>query len=957
MGRYLYLGAVFLCLIPSLLLGQTFSFQTYGLEDGLPQSQVTSLAQDREGYIWVGTDGGLVRFNGERFIPFITQPGLPSSRIAQLLVDSRGVLWIATQRGLARWQEHRMTAITDAAVAKTYCRTLAEDGRGNLWVGTHHGLAMGKNGVFVSIRDDRGQDMGMVYDLLPDGDGILGISTRGLFRAWEGSPAVRVARPPAPEDSLRALARTSDGLWVSTSQHGLFFHDGRRWNPGPAGLLKARTVYWMSESLSGTFYVASRDEGLFRRRKGLSSFEVFNKANGLVSNVVNCALEDDQGNLWIGTDINGLARLRNPAIINYRRSDGLPEDCVFGITPAGRPDEAWFGTTNGAIRCRLNGRLEILERISTRDGLADNRIWKVVTTPQGEDWVMTDVAYHRRGRGQTRFTPLPKGLSIPAQEIYALALDAQGRVWFAGMDYSASLAACDAAGRWRSWNRSAEGNSVLRCRGVSPRSAGGVWVTADSRILYSDGLVLHEMPERPPVLTGAVIDVVFEDRAGRLWAGFDGGLAVREDNKGWRLIKSAAGYALNQVYFISEDREGTIWVGVTNGALRILASGRMEMLSSDEGLAGIETNQDAFYQAPDGSVWIGTVGGVSRIDLKHLPTAVTAPPVIVEAAELPGRALGFPQALDLAWRDRNVTFRVAVLSYGGHREGTYRARLQGMETEWVLSRRNAGLRYTNIPPGRYWLQLQASLEAGDWGPMQNLPVRVRTPYWLTWWFRLAILFLAAGLAVGVFLRRTHLLRKRANQLERTVAERTEELVAANKELGRLATHDPLTGLWNRRAILDSLAAACRPKEGVPRQPFGLIMIDIDDFKKVNDELGHIAGDYVLRSVAQQIEGQTRQKDMVGRYGGDEFLVILEGADPAAVESAARRIAEKSYTTPVGSKSVTVTVSCGALTLGEQSPLTETSVLARTDDLLYKTKRSGKHGFLIDALRPVSGRHR
>ncbi len=957
MGRNFFLVALIVGLFPCILFCQTYPFHFYGLEAGLPQSQITCLAQDREGYIWAGTLGGLVRFNGERFTSYFSQEGLPSSRISQLMVDSRGILWVATQRGLAKWQRHRLITITDPAVARKYCRILAEDSRGNVWVGTHLGLAMRKNGVFVRVADERGQDMGLIYDLLPDADGVMGISTRGLFRASEGSSAVKVAGPPAPQDSLRALARTPDGLWVSTSQQGFFLHDGKRWNPVPVGLLKAKTVYWMSEARSGTLYIASRDEGLFRRPRGQTTFEVFNEANGLVSNVVNCALEDNQGNLWIGTDNNGLARLQSPSIVNYGKSDGLPDNCVMGITPASRPGEAWFATMNGAARCRLNEQLEVLERISTRNGLADNRIWKVITTPKGEEWVMTDIAYHRRGPGETRFVSLPKNLPVPAVEIYGLTLDGQGRVWFAGMDYSSSIAVHDATGRWRSWNRTAEGTPVLRCRGVSPRSAGGVWAAAGSQILYSDGLSLHEMSGRLPVVPGTAVDFVFEDRLGRLWAGFDGGLAVHEGAKGWRLIRNTGGYAINQIYFIGEDREGTIWVGVSNGALRILASGRIETFSLDEGLAGIETNQGGFYEASDGSVWIGTVSGVSRIDLKRLPTSVATPPVIVEAAELPGNTIRFPQDLDLAWGERTVTFRVAVLGYGGRQEKIYRARLQGMEKEWVNSRRSGGLRYTNIPPGRYVLQLQASTESGVWGPMLKLPVRVRRPYWMTLWFRLAILLLVAGLAVGLFLRRTRLLKKRAEELKQTVAERTQELVAANKELGRLATHDPLTGLWNRRAILDSLAAACRWDEGGPRRPFGLIMVDIDDFKRVNDELGHIAGDIVLRDVAQQIEGQTRQKDLVGRYGGDEFLVILDAMDWAAVESVVRRIAEKSYTTQVGTKSVTVTVSCGALALGEESPLRETSVLARTDDLLYQTKRAGKHGFLMDAQHPVPGRHR
>jgi diguanylate cyclase (GGDEF)-like protein len=958
MGRKLLLAAIFACLLPSFLFCQTHPFQIYGLDEGLPQSQITCLAQDQEGYIWVGTDGGLVRFNGERFTSFISRDALPSSRISRLMLDSRGTLWIATLQGLAKWQEHRLTSIKDPAVSRGSCRGLAEDSRGNLWVGTNHGLVLRKNGTFVSVTGAGGREMGMIYDLIPDGDGVMGISARGMFRATAGSPAVKVAGPPAPENSFRALARTAEGLWLSTTQQGLYLYDGRRWSAVPPSQVKARTVYWMSQAPSGNFCVASRDEGLLRRLKGQKTFEVFNKDNGLASNVVNCALEDNQGNLWVGTEIKGLARLRNSSIVNYDKSDGLPDNCVLGITPASRPHEVWFGTTNGAVRCRLNGHLEVLERLSTRDGLADNIVWKVISTPRGDEWVMSDTAYHRRRPGETRFTVLSRQVPIPAREIFSLALDNQGRVWFAGMDNEASIAVLDTTGHWRSWNRSEEGSPIPRCRGVSPRRAGGIWAAAETRILYSDGLSLHEMPDRLPVSAGET-DAVLEDHQGRIWAGFDGGVAIHEEGKGWRLIRNAGGSPINQVYFVGEDREGTIWVGFSNGVLRILPSGGLEVISSDKGLAGIETNQGGFYESPDGSIWVGTVSGLSRIDLERLPSLVTAPPIVIEAAELPSRTVPFPQNLDLPWKERTMTFRVAVLAYGGQQTGRYRARLQGMETDWVLSRKGGGgLRYTNIPAGRYSLQLQAALEIGGWGPLVTVPVRIRAPYWMTWWFRLAIVLLVAGLVVWIFLRRTRLLREHAEQLQRVVAERTEELVSANRELQRLATHDPLTGLWNRRAILDKLASACRLEEGTgPSRPCGLIMVDIDDFKKVNDELGHVAGDQVLRDIAQQIEGQTREKDAVGRYGGDEFLVVLDGIGRTAVESAARRIAEKPYTSRVGNKTVTVTVSCGALSVAAKTPLTETTVLTRADDLLYKRKKTGKHGYLINALGPSVGRRR
>ncbi|MCJ7612790.1 MAG: diguanylate cyclase, partial [Candidatus Aminicenantes bacterium] len=173
---------------------------------------------------------------------------------------------------------------------------------------------------------------------------------------------------------------------------------------------------------------------------------------------------------------------------------------------------------------------------------------------------------------------------------------------------------------------------------------------------------------------------------------------------------------------------------------------------------------------------------------------------------------------------------------------------------------------------------------------------------------------------------------------------------AEERLRHMATHDPLTGLWNRRAILNRLEEVCRssaPSQG--RQPLGLIIIDLDDFKGVNDALGHISGDIVLRAAARQIEAQTRQGDAVGRYGGDEFLVILPGADREALESVVQRIAGTNYDIPVEGRSVIITASCGALAVSGESVPNAMALLAQADGLLIRSKKSGKHSYLIGTL--------
>jgi diguanylate cyclase (GGDEF)-like protein len=937
-------------LVPGALAAQTFPFEVHGLKEGLPQSQVTCVAQDSEGYIWAGTWGGLARFNGDRFTNYFVPDGLPSSRIHDLFVDKDRILWIATVAGLAFWQDHRLTAVADRAVNTVACRALAEDSQGHLWVGTDQGLVFRRDGLFIPVNDEGRPMRGIVYGIAAEGDGVLAVTDHGLFRASVAGRVSKLVGPDVSEGRMRAIARTPDELFIGTNEHGLFVQRGGRWLPVPETEIKARNIYRLSVGASGALYVASQDAGVFRRSPGQASFQEFSVDQGLPSTVANCAIEDRQGYLWIGTDIGGLARLRSMAVVNYTQSVGLPNSCVFSIGPTQQKGEVWFATLGGGVRCRVEGGFRVLETIGIRDGLTDNHIWKIIVTPQGEEWVLTDTAYHRRVPSQRRFERLPKTLAIPDQELYSLHLDGQGRVWVAGTGHAASLAVYDGAG-WRSWSASEEGKLLRRCNVVASRNAGGVWVAVADRIVRSDGLTVHEMTDRPPLPAGIDIIALFEDRQGRLWAGNDGGLAVRETDGQWRLRSNEPGYSSSQVYFIGQDPVDTVWVGTSNGVFRFKPSGRIEPFGLEDGLAGLETNQDGFYASPDGTVWIGTVDGASRIELKRLKVSNVPPLLMVEAAELSGRVIKFPKSLDLSWQERTVTFRVAVLAYGGGHEALYRVRLEGMETEWLVLRRSGGLRYTNLTPESHRLLLQAASEEGNWGKVLSVPIEVRPPFWLTWWFRITVMLAAAAAAFGIFRWRTHLLRQRAGDLERTIEERTEELLLANEELERLATHDPLTGLWNQRIIMERLSAALHPPGDKPgERSLGLIIADLDGFKRVNDQLGHLAGDTALRDMAHLIAGLTRQSDSVGRYGGDEFLVILTEADRSAVESVVKRIAGVEYAAQGGNQTLTVTASCGAVAVSGEGPANEGQVLALADELLYQAKRAGKHGYMIRDLR-------
>ena len=917
-------------------LAQTLPFEVFGLRDGLPQSQVGPLAQDREGYLWVGTWGGLTRFNGERFDSFYIEDGLPSNRVQQLLVDHDGLLWVATAAGLAVWSDHRLAPVDDARVAGVRCRALAEDAAGRLWVGTDRGLLRREGQTFRALSDGAGDSIGTVYDLLAEADGMLAATSRGLFRAAADGEVGAVPGPPAPADSLRSIQRTPEGLWVGSDRKGLFLLAGGRWAGLTPREIPATNIFRLLVGRSGTLYVASQDAGLFLRPVGRNRFERLSTANGLPADAVNSALEDTQGNLWVGTDIGGLARLRGSGVLNYGRREGLPHSCVFSIGVGTQPGEMWFATLGGGARAEVSPRFRVLETIGTRQGLAEDRVWKIVSAPRGELWVMTDTAFHVRAPGARRFACLPRSLAVPWVEPHDVTVDGKERVWLAGEDPTASLAVRGPDGGWRHWGRTDSGTPIPRCRVVVPRRGGGVWITANDRILQSDGLSLHELTPPPPLRAGIYITALLEDARGRLWVGNDAGLARREADGRWRRLDDLPRFFARQVYSLGEDGEGTVWVGTSRGTFRIGPGDEVEPFSIEHGLAGLETNEDGFCAAPDGSVWIGTVDGASRIVRSPLRASTLAPPLVVEEAELPARRLAFPRQLDLGWKERDITFRVAVLAFGGRRRGAYRARLSGMESDWLPVRPSGELRYTNLAAGTHRLLLQAARDDGGWGEVLSLPLRVRPPFWRTSWFQAGAGLALVGGLLGAHRWRTRVLHRRAVDLEARVAERTRALSDANRRLeeaqekiARLvetsAQAQEDLAAWSQamgRDIARSVGALeiavfrLDQEQTVPITQTGVVRPSLDEIRRAALE-GALRGDGRLLVPITGAAGELRGALVVlgeGSAWGEAEMRLLRGFAHqlgGALEMSAMRRCSPTSNTPASPRSTTCSTSTTA----------------------------------------------
>jgi Predicted periplasmic ligand-binding sensor domain len=442
--------------------------------------------------------------------------------------------------------------------------------------------------------------------------------------------------------------------------------------------------------------------------------------------------------------------------------EGLPSACVFSMSETADGD-LWLGTMRGAARLTRGAAPRVAEVVGEAQGLANELVFRAENGPDGSLWVWSEGGLQRRRPGEERLGPVDDFGAAISADVWGFSFDGDARLWVGSRRTEGGLALLRADGTWRVFDSLPDGTRIGVTHALAPRRAGGVWAAFGARLAACDGETVMPLPAPPAAMSSPYVNKLFEDSKGRLWAASGSGLARLETNGTWTLLTDRLGSPY--VYFVGEDRTGTIWVGTTRGVYRLGAGDAVTPFTPDDGLAGWETNINAFHTDRDGVVWIGTVDGLSRYDpASHRPNA-HPPRVVVESVRLPGRTVSFPDRLELAWAERSAAFRVAVLSFRSRGRTAYRARLEGLEEGWLPLRREPELRYTNLPAGELKLHVQGINESGLWGEVVTIPIRVDPPFWMTPWFRSVVLLALVAAVAGTFRWRTLVLRRRNQELE------------------------------------------------------------------------------------------------------------------------------------------------------------------------------------------------
>ncbi len=924
-----------------------FSFRSYGGEQGLENQVAWRAAQDAQGFLWVGTEDGAYRYDGERFQHFGVADGLPSNWVIRIEVAA-GKLWVGTFRGLARWDGARFRSAPDVPASQV--NSLAVAPSGQLWVATANGLYRQAGDRFEAAPEWVG---GEAHAVWVDPDGAVYATQQGVLHKLGGR--VWGAAEGLGSERIDAIRRDARGrLWLRSARH-LWLADGDRFVDKSVLMPGKSDQGYLSLDRAGTLWVPT-DHGLLHIDGDRT--EVLGAAQGLPAPWVLDFSEDREGSRWISG--LGVHRLLGRGLWTaYGAREGLPGDLVWTV---GRDAQGALlvGTDSGLAR-------DSGGRFATVPGTEGHIVRTFARDTAGIVWLGGGRGELLRYDGRSvRVLAGPEGVPI-----LALRADPRGGVW----------AGSDGAGLWRIDGKGALTREVLphddsreHFGQVIVDRAGRVWAAGEHGIAVGDGGGWQRLDMKDG-LRASHVTYLLERKDGEICLAYfeSAGLTCLRWSQGARIVRhidAAQGLASNKVYQLGEDALGRLWVGGGNG-VDMIDGERIEHFGRGDGLPSDDTDATAFLADPDGDVWIGTSAGLGRFrGAGYRPP--DPPATAIVHVRLGSRLLSPNEPPpQVAHRDNTLEVRFAALSFIDEARVGYEVRLDGLEEGWHPSD-VAQARYSSLPPGSYRLEVRAHLGRGDAGPPAMLAFAVLPAWWQTWWFRALAVLGLAGLLAAAWQVRVRALEGSNRALEELVAARTAELGRANESLLDLTVTDPLTGLKNRRYLREELpreaARAARVHRdalvrGLPRPQHNadllVMLIDLDLFKEVNDTHGHAAGDLLLQQAAQLFQRSVRETDAAVRFGGEEFLLLYRDADrrdaPALAERVRTLFREKPFELGNG-KTVRKTCSIGVAAMPFIPAFPEAGewaeILKLADHALMMAKSAGRDRWiLLEAAEP------
>jgi signal transduction histidine kinase/ligand-binding sensor domain-containing protein/DNA-binding response OmpR family regulator len=751
-------------------------------DNGLPQNSVNAVIQTRDGYIWFGTQEGLVRFDGVRFTIFDSRQGvIPHNYVTALVEDHDGALWIGTNDGaLTRHVGGRFTIVKPADSRSI--TALAELPDGSVWVGTREdGVFSLVDGARVSLTTADGLPSNRVQAMLSGPQGLWVATLKGLALIRDRRVIARYSVADGlPAASVKALWRDERGTLIVAAEGRLVRAENGRFVPAVRdGCLPGSDIRAVLEDSDGNLWVGATSVGLTRVTPA-GDCSTFTLQDGLGNDSPQALIEDRQGNVWVGTNGGGLSRFTDGRFTAYTTAQGLSYNIAFSVLED-RRGSMWIGTLRGLNR--LQGG--VLTSFADREGLG-GRVRALHESRDGALWVAGDNSISRLEDERVTLR-LTKADGLPGEMVASILQDRAGSMWF-GTD----------AGLVRLQNgklavfTAADGLTSEFIGPLHEDKAGRLWIASKGggvNVLADGHFTAHTTRSG---LSSDIVTAIHEDPDGTMWFGTAGGGLNRL--RGGRITQytSRIGLFDDKVHHIIADDGGLLWLSSNRGVYHVrrdeledYAAGKRTSITSiaygnADGMKSSECNgsgnaQPAGWRSRDGRLWFPTLKGV--VSANPAPRGVDwqAPQVLIEDVRLDQQSVAVND-IRASGGARELEIAYTATGFPASQDASFKYRLEGFDRDWVAADSRRVAYYTNVPPGSYTFHVTAATGRGTWTPVgTSVAFRLQPRFYQTTVFYalgpVALILLGAGLHRYRIRRMT----AREKELVSVVEARTREL--------------------------------------------------------------------------------------------------------------------------------------------------------------------------------------